>query len=124
MENLPLEMRTAWRSVRARDGRRFEYQFDGTCPTVRAARYEPATDFMFLLMDSERRLYRIPVRVSAEALALARTRSATDEGILRAIEIRFGRVLEEGFEPRNNFPYEELDHYFAIDVELMTRLFG
>lgn len=121
-EDLPIELRAAWRSVQTQAGRRFDYQYEGHCPTVRAARYEPARDYIFLLMDRERRLYRIPVRVSEEALALARTRGRSEEGILRLIEQRFSSVLEAGFEPRNNFPYDQLDGWFAIDREAMQQL--
>lgn len=123
-EKIPLETRTAWRSIVAPGGRRFDYQYDGTCPTVRAGRYESARDFVFLLMDSCRQLYRIPVRVSDEALAVARERGANDEELLRAIEKRFTRVLEEGFEPRNDVSYQELDRSLAVEAEQMALLLG
>lgn len=77
---------------------------------------------MFLLMDRKRQLYRIPVRVSEEALSLARSQGAGEEALVRAIEQHFCRVLEADFQPRNNFPYDEMDRLFALDAEAMAEL--
>ena len=121
-DELPVEFQTAWRTLTTRDGRRYDYQYDGRCPTVRAARYEDASDYMFLLMDPERRLYRIPVRVSAAALALVRQRELGEESLVRLIERHLHQVLDDGFVPRANFPYDQLDGFFAVDAAAMVRL--
>jgi hypothetical protein len=89
---------------------------------VRAGRYEDATDFQFLLMDETGWLYRIPVKISAEALTeLVRAQAGAEEA--RAKELDPARIAEtqlcaglEHFRPRENAPYEELDGVFAISA--------
>lgn len=121
-DELPVEFQTAWRTFTTRDGRRYDYQYDGHCPTVRAARYEDASDYIFLLMDRERWLYRIPVRVSGEALALVRQREVSEENLVRLIERHLRQVLDDGFSPRADFPYDQLDGFLALDAATMARL--
>jgi hypothetical protein len=116
-----------WKRVGAKTGR-YEYQFQGSGPCVRAGRYEDATDFQFLLMDETGWLYRIPVRISAEALTeLVRAQATADEA--RAAELDPGRIAEmqlraglENFRPRENAPYEEMDGVFAVEVRRAREL--
>lgn len=85
---------------------RYEYQFQGSGPAVRAGRYLEARDFQFLVMDEEGWLYRIPVCVAA---AIAEN---PDAGRQRAeAQLRAGL---ERVRPRPNAPYAELDAVFAV----------
>ncbi|SRR5712692_8698365 len=110
---------TGWTRVLTRTGR-YEYQFQGRVPAVRDARYEDARDYQFLVMDEEGWLYKIPVRVAAEAEAEMQKeeKTAPDQGtsseVLRvaAAQLRAGL---ENYRPRQNAPYAELDTYFAVD---------
>ena len=114
---------TGWTRVLTRTGR-YEYQFQGRVPAVRNARYEDARDYQFLVMDEEGWLYRIPVRVAAEAEAdvqsgTEKTAPAPDQGVanevlrVAAAQLRAGL---ENYRPRQNAPYAELDTYFAVDL--------
>jgi hypothetical protein len=99
-----------WTRLLARTGR-YEYQFQGRMPAVRNAQYLDAADYQFLVMDAEGWLYRIPVRVAAEAeTATGGAEAATR---LAAAQLRAGLDL---FTPRENAPYDELDRYFAVDA--------
>jgi len=91
---------------------RYEYQFHGSLPTVRNAKYEDATDYVFLLMNTEGWLYRIPVRVAQEAEH--ELRKANLE-VLALAEDQLRAGLAE-FTPRSNAPYDEMDHTFAVDA--------
>ncbi len=97
-----------WTPVMTPAGR-YEYQFQGSVPTVRKANYEDATDYQFLVMDREGRLYRIPVRVPA-----ATEKELGPARVLELAESQLRAGLEK-YIPRSNAPYEELDHYFAAD---------
>jgi hypothetical protein len=122
---------TGWTSVLTRTGR-YEYQFQGHVPGVRNGKYEDARDYQFLVMDEERWLYRIPVRMAAEAEAELRKSveknqdasgpAALDE-VLRvaAAQLRAGL---ENYRPWQSAPYEELDSYFAVDLARARELSG
>jgi len=114
---------TGWTRVLTRTGR-YEYQFQGRGPAVRNGKYEDARDYQFLLMDEEGWLYRVPVRITAEAEAEllenaektpAGSGAAALDAVLRvaAAQLRTGL---ENYRPRQNAPYEELDSYFAVDL--------
>jgi hypothetical protein len=104
----------------------YEYQFQGRTPAVRNGKYEDSADYVFLVMDQDGLLYRIPVRVSAEAEAAMRLR-VTDPGpsgqdeVIRVATMRLRAGLET-FQPRQNTPYGELDAIFAIDASTAQRL--
>src|ERR1700704_6837040 len=55
-----------WTRLHTATGR-YEYQFQGEMPTVRGGQYEEARDYQFLVLDDEGWLYKIPVRLAAEA---------------------------------------------------------
>jgi hypothetical protein len=133
---------TGWTRIFTRTGR-YEYQFQGRSPTVRNGQYEEAADFQFLVMDEERWLYKIPVRMAAAALE--EINNAQEAGSLsapnppaspserspasaspaqvaaRIAEAQLRAGLEE-FRPRQNTPYAELDSYFAVDAERARQL--
>ena len=125
---------TGWTRVLAPTGR-YEYQFQGRTPSVRNGKYEDANDYVFLVMDEEGWLYKIPVRMSAEAEAEFHVRPAAQ----LSGEAHPGRAITptqiaeaqlraglENYRPRQNAPYEELDGHFAVDVhrahELAVRM--
>lgn len=97
---------------------------------MRAGRYEDATDFQFLLMDETGWLYRIPVRISVEALTeLVRAQAGADEARAEALDP--ARMAErqlcaglENFRPRENAAYEELDGVFAVNRERAREMGG
>jgi hypothetical protein len=120
-------MQTGWTRVTTRTGR-YEYQFQGHMPAVRNGRYEDASDYQFLVMDEEGWLYRIPVRLAAAAeVELEQSGKANAAGPLeqgtqlsgvtplRIVEAQLRAGLE-GYRPRQNAPYAELDGYFAVDA--------
>jgi hypothetical protein len=101
---------TGWTRVRTPTGR-YEYQFQGEGPAVRQGRYLDARDFNFLVMDEEGLLYRVPVRVSAEALAgLQSAEKAQD---VAGAQLRAGL---DRYRPQQGAPYEDLDSIFALDA--------
>jgi hypothetical protein len=100
-----------WTRLRTATGR-YEFQFQGSMPTVRAAQYLDAVDYQFLVMDEDGWLYKIPVRVAAEAAAALASGPATPLAVAEA-QLRAGLEL---FRPRVNAPYEELDQRFAVDA--------
>lgn len=101
---------TGWTRIFTPHGR-FEYQFQGSGPAVRNGQYEDARDYQFLVMDEEGWLYRIPVRVAADA---EREVSVAEEVILlAAAQLRDGLAK---FRPRQNVPFSELDQHFAVDL--------
>jgi hypothetical protein len=110
---------TGWTRVLTRTGR-YEYQFQGRVPAVRNARYEDARDYQFLVLDEEGWLYKIPVRVAAEAEAEMQKeeKTAPDQGtsneVLRVVAAQLRAGLEN-YRPRQNTPYAEFDTYFAVD---------
>lgn len=102
---MPPPTQPGWTRLATATGR-YEYQFQGSGPAVRAGRYLDARDFQFLVMDEEGWLYRIPVCVAA---AIA---GNPDDGRQRAeAQLRAGL---ERVRPRPNAPYEELDAVFAV----------
>jgi hypothetical protein len=107
-----------WTRVSTPAGR-YEYQFQGRTPAVRNGQYQNAADYQFLLLDAEGWLYRIPVRVAAEA-EMEIKRSCKSEGGEFAEVVRIAAAQLRGglqkFEPRQNAPFEELDQFFAVDV--------
>ena len=109
-------LQSGWTRVNTPSGR-YEYQFQGKVPTVRNAKYEDATDYQFLVMDVEGWLYRIPVRVTAEAETVLQesARSEMAAEVLRLAEAHLCAGLRE-FTPRQNAPYDELDRYFSVDA--------
>jgi hypothetical protein len=109
-----------WTRVRTATGR-YEYQFQGEMPTVRGGQYEEARDYQFLVLDDEGWLYRIPVRLAAEAAM----QLAADAMRLRVAEAQLRAGLET-YRPRQGAPYPELDAQFALDAgrarELASKL--
>jgi len=98
-----------WTQLRTATGR-YEYQFQGEMPAVRAGRYEDARDYQFLVLDDEGWLYKIPVRLqddAASTLAGAELRVRVAEAQLRA--------GLETYRPRQGAPYSEMDAQFALD---------
>lgn len=99
-----------WTKILTPHGR-YEYQFQGSGPSVRNGQYEDAKDYQFLVMDEEGWLYRIPVRVSPE---VEKEVAAPGEVVaLAAAQLRAGLAT---FRPRQNAPFTELDQHFALDV--------
>ena len=84
---------------------------------MRNAKYEDATDYQFLVMDADGWLYRIPVRVTAEAETVLQEPARSDMAaeVLRLAEAQLCAGLRE-FTPRQNAPYDELDRYFSVDA--------
>lgn len=112
-----------WTRLRTSQGR-YEYQFQGRVPCVRGGRYEAAADYQFLVMDEEGWLFKIPVRVSAEAEAALRSAPQSPQGtdpILRAAEAQLRTGLET-HRPKSNTPYFELDSQFAVDAARALQL--
>lgn len=101
-------MQYGWTKLITTTGR-YEYQFQGTGPAVRAGKYLAALDFQFLVLDEEGWLYRIPVRIP-EGMA------PNLEDSLQRAEARLRAGLET-YRPRLNAPYEELDQHFALVLE-------
>jgi hypothetical protein len=91
---------------------RYEFQFQGRTPAVRGGKYEEAVDYIFLLLDAEGCLFRIPVRVAAEAETKLK-QDADHSAVLRAAAAQLQAGLQK-FQPRQNAPYEELDPVFSI----------
>ena len=125
---------TGWTRVLTRTGR-YEYQFQGRVPAVRNGQYEDASDYQFLLMDEEGWLYRIPVRLAAEAEtrmmddsgpapsaseqdSAARQPGARSAPVVTAAQVAEAQLRKglENYRPRQNAPYAELDGYFAVDA--------
>ncbi len=99
-----------WTRLRTATGR-YEYQFQGEMPTVRAGQYEDARDYQFLVLDDDGWLYKIPVRLHNEAAA----ELATDSLRLRVAEAQLRAVLET-YRPRQGASYPELDAQFALGL--------
>lgn len=98
---------------------RYEYQFHGHTPAVRAGAYLSARDYLFLVMDEDRWLYRIPVQLTddvAPALTAAGL-PAESADLARLAESRLCSGLQS-CRPRQNAPYEELDSHFRLDSAL------
>ncbi len=114
-----------WTRLVTRTGR-YEYQFQGHVPTVRQGRYEDARDFQFLVMDEERWLYRIPVRVASAAEEEIQKQpggASTLEETLWIAEAQLRAGLEK-LRPRSNASFEELDACFAVDSARARELGG
>ena len=107
---------SGWTRVFTPHGR-YEYQFQGSGPTVRSGQYLDAKDYQFLVMDEEGWLYRIPVRVAAEAEA--ELKSAEEAATLAAAQLCAGLAH---FRPQQNAPYDELDQIFAVDLPRLREL--
>ena len=99
-----------WTRLRTATGR-YEYQFQGEMPTVRAGQYEEARDYQFLVLDDEGWLYKIPVRLGTQAVV----ELAADSVRLRVAEAQLCAVLEM-YRPRQGAAYPELDAQFALDL--------
>ena len=126
-EPRPNNVGEGWTRILTPAGR-YEYQFQGRTPAVRKGRYEDATDYQFLLLDAEGWLYRIPVRVAAEAeMELKRIGGSEGGEFVEVVRVAAAQLREglQKFHPRQNAPYEELDQFFALDVararELQTK---
>lgn len=114
-------IQTGWTRIRTIHGR-YEYQFQGRTPAVRAGKYEDAADYQFLVMDEEGWLCKIPIKIDeaaeknlrAEISPVPEAESPTDP-VLRGAEIQLRAGLEN-FRPLANTPYSELDSHFAVDA--------
>ena len=114
-----------WTRVRTPNGA-YEYQFQGRSPAVRDGQSEDASDYQFLGMDENGWLYKIPVRMAAEAEAAIETSAApggVSPAVLRIAEAQLRAGLAE-FAPRPNAPYAELDAHFAVDAARARKLAG
>jgi hypothetical protein len=107
--NAPLS--EGWTRVSTPFGR-YEFQFQGRTPAVRGGKYEAATDYTFLLLDSEGYLFRIPVRVAAEPETQLK-QGVDYSAVIRAAAAQLRAGLQK-HQPRQNAPYEELDKVFSI----------
>ena len=107
-----------WTRVSTPTGR-YEYQFQGRTPAVRQGRYQDAADYQFLLLDAEGWLYRIPVRVAAEAETELKRAGSSEGGefveVVRVAAAQLRAGLQK-FQPRQNASFEELDQFFAVDA--------
>ncbi len=105
-----------WTRLRTATGR-YEYQFQGIMPTVRAGQYEDARDYQFLVLDDEGLLYKIPVRLGAgiaSELGVDSLRLLVAEAQLRAgLEIH---------RPHQGAPYPEMDARFSLSAERAREL--
>jgi hypothetical protein len=109
-----------WTRIGSPTGR-YEYQFQGRVPTVREARYLDAADYQFLVLDEGGWLYRIPVRVAADAEE--ELKKGGDAEVVRIAEAQLRAGLGE-VRPRHNAPYPELDSHFAVDLKRARELAG
>ena len=100
-----------WTRLRTATGR-YEYQFQGEMPTVRAGQYEPARDYQFLVLDDEGWLYKIPVRLADEAAS--ELASSAIRLRVAAAQLRAGL---ETYRPRQGAPYPEMDAQFALNLD-------
>jgi hypothetical protein len=116
-----------WTRLLAPTGR-YEYQFQGRVPAVRNGQYLEAADYQFLVLDEEGWLYKIPVRMAADAEAelLKRGEASGTAGPSANIAVWIAeaqlRAGLEKFRPRRNTPYAELDAHFAVDRERARQL--
>ena len=99
-----------WTRLHTATGR-YEYQFQGEMPTVRGGQYEEARDYQFLVLDDEGWLYKIPVRLAAEAAG----ELAAEAMLLRVAEAQL-RVGLETYRPHQGAPYSEMDAQFALNA--------
>ncbi len=114
-------VQAGWTRVRTRTGW-YEYQFQGRVPAVRSGRYEDARDYQFLLMDEEGWLYKIPVRLAADAEAELESKATPALAEILHIAAAQLRAGLENYRPRQNAPYAELDAHFAVDLERAREL--
>jgi len=105
-----------WTRLRTATGR-YEYQFQGEMPTVRAGQYEDARDYQFLILDDEGWLYKIPVRLAAGIAS----ELGTDTLRLRVAEAQLRSGLET-YRPRQGAPYPEMDAQFALSADRAREL--
>jgi hypothetical protein len=105
-----------WTRLRTATGR-YEYQFQGEMPAVRAGQYEDARDYQFLVLDDEGVLYKIPVRL-ASAIATELATAALRLQVAEA-QLKFGL---ETYRPRQGAPYPELDAQFSLTPERARQL--
>lgn len=125
-ESHPNNAGEGWTRVATPAGR-YEYQFQGRTPAVRQGRYEDAADYQFLLLDAEGWLYRVPVRVAAEAeIELKRAGSSEGGEFVEVVRVAAAQLRAglQKFQPRQNAPFEELDQFFAVDVDRARELKG
>jgi hypothetical protein len=105
-----------WTRLRTATGR-YEYQFQGEMPSVRAGQYENARDYQFLVLDDEGVLYKIPVRLGAEIAS----EFSVDAVLLRVAEAQLRAGLET-YRPRQGAPYPEMDAQFSLRLERAREL--
>jgi len=105
-----------WTRLRTATGR-YEYQFQGEMPSVRAGQYENARDYQFLVLDDEGVLYKIPVRLGAEIAS----EFSADAVLLRVAEAQLRAGLET-YRPRQGAPYPEMDAQFSLTLERARKL--
>ena len=105
-----------WTRLRTATGR-YEYQFQGEMPTVRAGQYEEARDYQFLVLDDEGWLYKSPVRLAAAAFM----ELAADAMRLRVAEAQLRAGLET-YRPHQGAPYPEMDAQFALNAARASEL--
>ena len=118
--DMPEVTQPGWTRLRTATGR-YEYQFQGEMPTVRAGKYEEARDYQFLVLDDEGWLHKIPVRLEAEAAVVL----ADDDLRLHVVERHFRTALET-YRPHQGATYPEMDGHFALNAararELVEKL--
>ena len=104
-----------WTRLRTASGR-YEYQFQGDMPTVRGGQYEDARDYQFLVLDDERLLYKIPVRMAAGIASELGTAVR-----LRIAEAQLKAGLET-YRPHQGASYSEMDAQFALSADRAREL--
>lgn len=105
-----------WTRLRTATGR-YEYQFQGEMPAVRAGQYEDARDYQFLVLDDEGILYKIPVRMGSEVAS----QLGQEPVRLRVAEAQL-KVGLETYRPRQGAPYPEMDAQFSLSADRAREL--
>lgn len=105
-----------WTRLRTGTGR-YEYQFQGEMPSVRAGKYEDARDYQFLVLDDDGWLHKIPVRLDSYAAAQLPAGSSR----IRVAEAQLRAGLET-YRPHQGATYPELDAQFALDSARASEL--
>ena len=112
-DHLSSPVQHGWTRVQTPRGR-YEYQFQGRTPAVRNAQYLDAGDYLFLVLDADGWLYRIPVRMASGAEEAVK-KAGADPLLLAEEQVRRGLAQ---FTPRQNAPYGELDRFFSVGIEV------
>jgi hypothetical protein len=105
-----------WTQLRTATGR-YEYQFQGEMPTVRAGQYKEALDYQFLVLDDEGWLHKIPVRFESEA-AVNLTVGVTRLQIAEA-QLREGLEI---YRSHQGAAYPEMDAKFTLNATRVREL--